>query len=444
VSVCDRAIRMTATFVRFGSARRTIQAVDSIASLVDDTTIDEIIEGGLVRSLYQPIVDLDSRRVVAYEALARGPIGSSLETPDRLFATAAERGLTSELDWACRAAAIQGALDAGLGRPHRLFVNVEPSTFRSPRPKSLDALVTRATSLLDIVIEVTERSLVDDPAALVAEVMAMRELGLGVALDDVGAAPASLALLPFLEPDVIKLDLALVQDLTDEAIASISTAVRADAERRGAVILAEGIETEEHVARALVLGARLGQGWLFGRPGPLPASLDDDARWPLPVVSTSRPVPVSPWSLVADWPDRRTTTKRLLMPMSRHIETRAVAGESCVLLSAFQQARHFTPTTTLRYERIAPHLSLVGALGVGMVQNPARGVRGGWIHPENPLAGEWTVTVVGPHDAVALIARDTGIGDSDSTRIFEYVITHHRPTVVAAARSLIQHIAPDS
>lgn len=418
--------------------------MDSIASFIDDTTIEEIIQDGLVRALYQPIVDLDSQRVVAYEALARGPIGSSLETPDRLFAAAAERGLTSELDWACRAAAIQGALDAGLERPKRLFINVEPSAFRSPRPPFLDALFTRATSLFDVVVEVTERSLVEDPAALVAEVAAMREIGVGVALDDVGAVPASLALLPFLEPDVIKLDLALVQGQTDASIASISSAVRADAERRGAVILAEGIETDEHVARALVLGARLGQGWLFGRPGPLPTRVVDDARWPLPVAAPSCPVPTSPWSLVADWPDRRTTTKQLLMPMSRHIEARAVAGESCVLLSAFQHARHFTPATTRRYERIAPQLSLVGALGVGMAQNPARGVRGGLIRPENPLASEWTVTVVGPHDAVALIARDTGIGDSDSSRIFEYVITHHRPTVVAAARSLIQHVVPDS
>lgn len=417
--------------------------MDSIARVVDDPMIDEIVADGLVRSVYQPIVDLDSRRVVAYEALARGPVGSSLEAPDRLFAAAAEHGLMNELDWACRAAAIQGALDAGLGRSQRLFVNVEPSTFGSRRPASLDALVARATSVLDVVIEVTERSLVEDPASLVAEVTALRDLGLGVALDDVGAVPASLALLPFLQPDVIKLDLALVRGLADAAIASVSTAVRADAERRGAVILAEGIETEEHLARALVLGARLGQGWLFGRPGPLPVGRDPDANWPLPVASTGCGVPVSPWSLDAHRSDRRTTTKRLLMPMSRHIESRAVAGESCVLLSAFQEARHFTPATALRYERLAPQLSLVGALGVGLGEHPAGGVRGGSIRPEHPLAGEWTVTVVGPHDAVALIAKDTGIGDSDSTRIFEYVITHDRPTVVAAARSLVQHIAAD-
>jgi len=415
--------------------------VQSIGGLVQDMSIEDVLGAGLVRSVYQPIVDLDSRQIVAYEALARGPVGSSLEAPDRLYAAAAARGLTNELDWACRAAAIDGALAAGLTRAQRLFVNVEPSTFRTPRPASLDALIAAAASTLDIVVEVTERSLVDDPAALVAEIAAMRDLGLRVALDDVGAVPESLALLPFLEPDVIKLDLALVRDLADAATAAISTAVRSDAERRGSVILAEGIETEEHVARALVLGARLGQGWLFGRPGPLPTSLDGGARWPIDAAASSPSIPISPWSLVRDWPQRRTATKRLLMPMSRHVETRAVAGEPCVLLSAFQEARHFTPGTKVRYERFAPRLSLVGAVGAGMASLPATGVRGGSIPPDHPLVGEWTVTVVGPHDAVALIAKDTNRGGADADRIFEFVITHDRPTVIAAARSLMQHIA---
>ena len=59
---------------------------------------------------------------------------------------------------------------------------------------------------------------------------------------------------------------------------------------------------------------------------------------------------------------------------------------------------------------------------------------------DHPLGGEWTVTVVGPHDAAALIARDCGSDVSDRERLFEYVITHDRSTVIAAARSLMQYI----
>src|SRR3954471_19922450 len=99
-----------------------------------------LLPGASVRSVYQPIVELDDLTVVAYEALARGPRGSSLERPDQLFAAAIGAGLLAELDWACRAAAISGALDAGLPLSTALFVNVEPSVLRAPCPPHLQSV----------------------------------------------------------------------------------------------------------------------------------------------------------------------------------------------------------------------------------------------------------------------------------------------------------------
>ena len=75
--------------------------------------------------------------------------------------------------------------------------------------------------------------------------------------------------MPFLAPDVIKLDLRLVQENPTPQVAEIVHAISAEAERTGALVLAEGIETEQHRQTALSLGARYGQGWLFGRPGEL-------------------------------------------------------------------------------------------------------------------------------------------------------------------------------
>src|SRR4029453_11490950 len=94
-----------------------------------------------------------------------------------------------------------------------------------------------------------------------------------IAIDDVGADPRSLALMPFLEPDVIKLDMRLVQAQPSAEIARVTHAVSAEAERSGARVIAEGIETEAHAHRAAALGADLAQGWLFGRPGPLPEAI---------------------------------------------------------------------------------------------------------------------------------------------------------------------------
>ncbi len=87
-----------------------------------------------------------------------------------------------------------------------------------------------------------------------------RAAGCGVALDDVGADPASLALMPFLRPNVVRLDLHLVQQRPDLAVAEIMTAVTAYAEQSSAHVLAEGIETAEHEQMARSLGATLGQG----------------------------------------------------------------------------------------------------------------------------------------------------------------------------------------
>ena len=240
---------------------------------------------------------------------------------------------------------------------------------------------------------------------------------------------------------MIKLDLHLVQQRADAEIAAIATAVGADAERRNAIVLAEGIETLEHLDRARVLGAQLGQGWLFGRPRPLcdPSPSHSTPFKPKGVASTA----ATPWELVRDRPDRRTTTKALLMPMSDHLEQHGTAGpDRAVVLSAFQQATHFTPATAARYERLARRCSLVGAIARDLRPFVA-GVRHGTLTAGHPLEREWTVTVVTPHYAGALIAREHHeTSDNDSERVFDYVITYDRPTVVAAARSLMQHLAP--
>src|SRR3954469_5781710 len=139
-----------------------------------------------VRAQYQPIVDLGSGEVVAYEALARGPLGSLLERPDLLFAAAREHDVLAELDWACRSAAVAGALDARLAPATALFVNVEPEVAGHTRPERHERVMDRAQEQLRLVFEITERALTAAPAELLAFVDEVRAAGCGVALDDVG------------------------------------------------------------------------------------------------------------------------------------------------------------------------------------------------------------------------------------------------------------------
>ena len=218
--------------------------------------LDRILAAGAVRTVYQPIVELEGRRVVAYEALSRGPEGSILERPDALFAAARGAGRLAELDWACRLAALQGALDGGLRPPLRLFVNVEPATLGTGVPEHGAPLLARARAELDVVAELTERALTDRPAVTLPMVARLHALGMPIALDDVGVDARSLALMPFVRPAIIKLDLQLVQGRPSPAIAAVVHAVNAHAEREGTLLLAEGVETEEQHLTARSLGAR--------------------------------------------------------------------------------------------------------------------------------------------------------------------------------------------
>jgi EAL domain-containing protein (putative c-di-GMP-specific phosphodiesterase class I) len=109
------------------------------------------------------------------------------------------------------------------------------------------------------VLEITERALAARPAELLRTVERVRARGWGIALDDVGADPTSLAFMSLLRPDVIKLDLGLVQGEPPPEIAGVMNAVNAYAERSGALILTEGIEDTRRVTTSLALGPPSGR-----------------------------------------------------------------------------------------------------------------------------------------------------------------------------------------
>ncbi len=406
------------------------------------TALAEVLRAGSVRSVFQPIVDLDAGSVVAYEALARGPQGP-LERPDVLFAAARENGRLAELDEACRVAAFHGAVELGLLAPLTVFVNVEPEVLDSAPLGELLAIAESAPRDLRVVMEITERALALRPAELLRTVERVRELGWGIALDDVGADSMSLAFMPLLRPDVVKLDLRLVQDRPGPAIAEIMNAVNAHAERTGALVLAEGIETQQHLRIARALGATLGQGWLFGRPQPGPAASLPVGELLLPSWIASEESPAaSPFTCLPPGTVLRRAPKNLLIEVSKQLEREAVRlGDTCVIASTFQEARHFTPATVVRYQELAAATGFVCALGEGLPLEPVTGVRGAGLHPEDPVRGEWDVVVLSPHFSAALLARDLGEDGPDAERTFEFALTYHRPTVVQAAAALLSRVA---
>lgn len=394
-------------------------------------------------SVFQPIVDLDSSAVVAYEALVRGPVGP-LHRPDDLFAAARAVGSLTELDQACRAAAFRGAVEHAVVAPLTLFVNVEPEVLDAAPLSQLLALAEGAPGQLRVVVEITERALAARPAELLRTVARIREIGWGIALDDVGAEAMSLAFMPLLRPDVIKLDLRLVQGRPGAAVAQIMNAVNAYSQGSGAVVLAEGVEDEAHLATARALGAQLGQGWMFGRPASPPVQAERTGQLTLPT-----PAPVidyeatSPFAALPAGTLLRRSPKALLIEVSKQLEREARRlGGTCVIVSTFQEARHFTPATRSRYRDLAERVGFVAALGEGLSTSPLPGVRGATLQPGDPVRGEWDVVVLAPHFAAALLAADLGDQGAERERMFEYALTYDRDVVVAAMHSLLSRVAP--
>ena len=400
----------------------------------DTTTIDDVLAAREVRSVFQPIIDLDSGAVVAYEALARGPVGL-LQAPDALFAAARAAGSLAELDAQCRAAAFRGAVAEGLLAPLTVFVNVEPEVLDTAPLEELLAIAASAPADLRVVVEITERAIAARPAELLATVQRIREIGWGLALDDVGADSMSLAFMPLLRPDVVKLDLRLVQDRPGPEVAEIMNAVNAYAERTGALVLAEGIETQAHVVQALALGATLGQGWLFGRPQTGPAEHLPLGELVLPAVQAGPPgTDVSPFACLPADTVLRRSPKLLLIELSKQLERHAMRiGETAVVAATFQHARHFTPSTQQRYRELVDRAGFVCALGDGLPAEPLPGIRGATLAATDQVRGEWDIAVLSPHFSAALLARDLGDDGPELERMFEFALTYDRVTVGAGS-----------
>lgn len=223
------------------------------------------------RSVYQPIVTFGTEGshpdVIGYEALLRadGPDGPVM--PDGMFAAAAAAGWLHVLDRVGRTTALRGA--AGWLGEAQLFVNFLPTTIYRPEVclrTTEQAALAAGLRLDQLVFEVTESEQITDIDHLAAVFAYYRERGCRVALDDLGAGYSSLNLLVRLQPDVVKLDKEIVQQLPGAVSAAVVAAVVDITHSYGGLVLAECVETAEQATAARELGVDLAQGWFFGRP----------------------------------------------------------------------------------------------------------------------------------------------------------------------------------
>ena len=225
--------------------------------------ITHLLASGGPRMVFQPIVDLVGRNAVGFEALARFD-GDLARTPDVWFADAADVALGERLELAAAGAALH-RLDQ-LSPGSMLSINLSPDTLGSAHLTEL----LRHVPPERVVFEITEHRRIDDYDLLRAQLAAHRRSGVRLAIDDAGAGFASLRHILWLEPDIIKLDIALTRDIdTDPIKRALAASLVTFSDELGATIIAEGIETASELETLVELGVPWGQGYLLGRPAPI-------------------------------------------------------------------------------------------------------------------------------------------------------------------------------
>jgi diguanylate cyclase (GGDEF)-like protein len=229
-----------------------------------EAILARLIGGEGIEMVTQPIFDLRTGEAHAYEALARFHLGSTT-SPLHWFSLAEEFGQRDALEQACLSAAIQ--LLPGLPAGARFCVNVSGATL--PDARTL-AILETPSDLSRLVVEITEDTLVrnDDPS-LAAAIAVLRRRGTMLAVDDMGAGYAGLRQITAVHPDYLKLDRSLVSGIDADADRAALVSAMVDyAERVGALVVAEGVETEAELSSLADLGVPLVQGFLLARPAP--------------------------------------------------------------------------------------------------------------------------------------------------------------------------------
>ena len=241
--------------------RRSLRERDERESVV------QIIYNRDLWTAFQPIVEMDSRQVMGFEALARGPRGTDLEYPAGLFGLASRFGLVDDLERACRK---QSFIDwQSFGAPARLFINTVPATVRDTTFLGRGVLDYLGPKLAPnfVTLEITEGQVIANINLYREAMHSFTEMGFTFAIDDLGAGYSGLETLATLGAAYLKIDMGLVREVHQKRVnQQVVKAIVELGNGVGAAVIAEGIETREEADALKDLGLRYAQGYLFGRP----------------------------------------------------------------------------------------------------------------------------------------------------------------------------------
>jgi EAL domain-containing protein (putative c-di-GMP-specific phosphodiesterase class I) len=240
----------------------------------DDTANDatgvirRVVEKREIRVVYQPVVDLKTKKIFAYEALVRS-MSSAFDNPMKLFAAAVQHSVTGQLGRIIREQAVVGCPS------HPLFLNIHPAELNEKFVVQPNDPIFQHGE--DVYLEITEGVPLSHFTLCQSILREVRGRGVYLVVDDLGAGYSNLKYIADLHPRVVKLDRDLIMGLTkDTRMFKLVSAIVVLCRELDALVVAEGIETEEELEAVQAAGAHFGQGYLLARPAFPPP----DITWP--------------------------------------------------------------------------------------------------------------------------------------------------------------------
>lgn len=237
--------------------------------------IRKIVSKKEIRLLAQPIIDVESKVVRAWEMLTRGPRDTAYESPLTLFSVARQTDYLYDLEMIVLEKTFEQIQKTAC--KHAIFVNFTPLSLGNKTfIRDLNKLLERYKNIppSQFTIEITERDSIEGIELLLDNIKALRCIGFQIAVDDTGSGYASLNTISAIMPDIIKIDRSVIQDIDKNPVKeSMLKGLLLVAKETGSLVVAEGIENAEEASVLSRNNVDLAQGYFFARPESLQKSL---------------------------------------------------------------------------------------------------------------------------------------------------------------------------
>lgn len=406
----------------------------------DDLALEDLVRSGGIETYFAPVVDAFTFHRVGHQIL-QAPIGDpelGRAESENLRSAMRASSMIGDIDASLRDTALRTAESAGLPKSNRLFLHAEAESFATLEDRT-------GEPDRSVILQLDANRVANSPASVLRSVRSARSLGWGVGMSAVGADLRSASFVPLVNPSVVGLHPDVLRIDSDSHLAELNRLLHAHIERTGAVILVDGVETEDDLDRVRALGARFMSGPYFGEATQEPHPFSEPNEDAL-VSHYSRNLPAlgTPYSISQGLRREPLVMNReMLIAQIAALEERALAsGTATITLGVFGEDETFSEPTRDRYEKIRDTVGLTAMFSGGFDGPPIPGVRTGLVDASDPMRNEHGVVVVGPDWSGMVAASKRNDPGSDGQTEYDVYITTDRYTCVDAARSVLTRVAP--